>query len=177
LLKGAIAGGALLATGSLVALVRTRGYAVAADRAAKLTSLKAWQLIVVEHAARRICAPDRPDDPSIPSADEVDVALFFDGYVAAMPALLRRDLLRFVGYLEHLAPLTCGFTSRFTHLAPADQDRVLASVEASWSDLLRGGFEGLKAVVFMGYYRHARTWRIVGYDGPLVGRPQGGWLR
>jgi hypothetical protein len=52
---------------------------------------------------------------------------------------------------------------------------VLASVEASSSDLLRAGFDGLKSLVFMGYYRDPRTWGILGYDGPLVNRPRGGW--
>jgi hypothetical protein len=33
---------------------------------------------------------------------------------------------------------------------------------------MRGGFEGLKALLFMGYYRDARTWRVIGYDGPRV---------
>ena len=52
---------------------------------------------------------------------------------------------------------------------------MLASVEASRHDLLRAGFDGLKSLVFIGYYRDVRTWSVVGYDGPLVGRPEGGW--
>ena len=50
--------------------------------------------------------------------------------------------------------------------------RVLASLESSSQGLLRGGFDGLKSLVFMGYYRDARTWKIVGYAGPFVGRSQ-----
>ncbi|MBL8609283.1 MAG: hypothetical protein JNL38_18280 [Myxococcales bacterium] len=42
-------------------------------------------------------------------------------------------------------------------------------------DLLRGGFAGLKSLIFMGYYRDPRTWAILGYDGPRVGRPERGW--
>jgi hypothetical protein len=80
-----------------------------------------------------------------------------------------------MAYLEHVAPLAVGLVSRFTALSPAAQDRVLASLERSPYDLLRAGFDGLKALVFMGYYRDARTWGIVGYDGPLVRRPEGGW--
>jgi hypothetical protein len=52
---------------------------------------------------------------------------------------------------------------------------VLASLEASSSDLLRAGFDGLKSLVFFGYYRDPRAWRLLGYDGPLVRRPAGGW--
>ena len=168
-------GGALLATGSAVALIRTRGYSIPAERAAALVSLSPWQLVVLEHAARRIAAPDREGDATIPSADDVDVAGFLDGYIARMPSVVRRDLSRLFGYVEHLAPLAVGFGSRFTRLSPAQQDRVLEGLESSDESLLRGGFAGLKALVFMGYYRDPRTWKILGYDGPWVQRPAAGW--
>jgi hypothetical protein len=163
----------LVLGGSAVAFVRTRGYAVEPSRA--LLAFAPWQFVVVQHAARRIVAPDRPGDPAIPSADDVDVAGFADAWSARLPAGVRRDLGRFLAYVEHLAPMGAGFGARFTRLAAAAQDAVLASLEASSSDLLRAGFDGLRSLVFMGYYRDPRTWGIVGYDGPLVGRPPGGW--
>jgi hypothetical protein len=153
--------------------VRTRGYTLPAGRS--LVGFSAWQFIVVQHAARRIAAPDRVDDATIPTADDLDVAGFVDAWVGRMHATVRRDLGRFLGYLEHMAPVGSGLGSRFTRLIPDDQDRVLAGLEASSSDLLRAGFEGLKSLVFMGYYRDPRTWGIVGYDGPKVARPPGGW--
>ena len=140
-----------------------------------LVGLSPWQYVVFQHAARRISAPDRPQDASIPSADDLDVAGFVDGWIARMHKDMRRDLGRFLGYLEHLAPVAVGLGSRFTRLAPADQDRVLAGVEASSNDQLRAGFEGLKSLVFMGYYRDPRTWSILRYDGPMIGRPRDGW--
>ncbi len=163
---------ALLLGGSAVAVVRTRGYSVPGGRT--LLGMTAWQFVVVQHAARRIAASDRPD-ASIPGADDTDVVGFVDGWMARMHPGLKRDLGRFLGYLEHLAPVAVGLGSRFTRLDPADQDHVLASVESSSSDLLRAGFEGLKSLVFMGYYRDPRTWSILGYDGPMVGRPAQGW--
>lgn len=169
----AMAGGALVLGASAVAIVRTRGYAVPPERV--LVAFSPWQFVVVQHAARRIAAPDRPGDTSIPGADALDVAGFVDAWVARMDARVRRDLGRFLGYLEHLAPVGAGYATRFTRLSAADQDGVLASVESSSSDLLRAGFDGLRSLVFMGYYRDPRTWAIVGYDGPLVGRPAGGW--
>jgi hypothetical protein len=170
----ALTGGALVLASGAVAAVRSRGYEVKPEIAAKLVALSAWQYVVVQHVARRIAAPDQ-DDPAIPTADQTDVAGFVDGYVARMPAPLRRDLLRALGFVEHLAPLAVGSVSRFTRLAAADQDRVLASLESNGQDLLRGAFEGLKALVFMGYYRDPRTWRILSYDGPRVNRPDAGW--
>jgi Gluconate 2-dehydrogenase subunit 3 len=169
---GAVFAGLVLG-GSALALVRTRGYAVRSDL--RLIALSPWQFVVVEHAARRIVAPDRPGEAGIPSADDVGVAAFVDGWVARLPERVQRDLGRFLAYVEHVAPLGAGFSSRFTRLAAGEQDAVLASIEASSSDLLRAGFDGLRSLVFLGYYRDARTWRIVGYDGPLLNRPPGGW--
>lgn len=167
-------GALVVAAGSVVAYVRTRGYDVSKDRAAKLSALEPWQLVVVEHVARRIAAPDRA---GAPTPDDVDVAGFVDDWVAHMPVAMRRDLLRLRGYVEHLAPVAVGYASRFTRLAPTEQDRVLAGMEASQKDLIRSGFAGLKSLVFMGYYRDARTWSLLGYEGPLVNRPENGWTR
>lgn len=164
-LKAAAASAVLAAVGGVVAVVRTRGYAVAPGT--RLTALTPSQWVVVQHLARRVCAAD--EGPA-PSADDVGVAAFVDGYVARMPARLRRDLGRFLLYVEQLAPVAIGMASRFTELAAREQDDVLASLEASSIELLRGGFESVKALLFMGYYRDPRTWSIVGYDGPLLER-------
>jgi hypothetical protein len=164
---------AVLALGGVAGFVRSRGYGLPPGQ--RLLTMSAWQFVVVQHAARRIAAPDRADDPSIPSADDLDVAAFVDAWVARMRPDLRRDFGRFLAYIEHLAPLRVGLGSRFTRLDADAQDRVLAATQASSSDLLRAGFDGLKSLVLMGYYRDARTWAIVGYDGPRVGRPPNGW--
>jgi hypothetical protein len=174
----AVAGGALVAAAGFVAAVRTRGYAVDPAVAAKLETLRPWQYVVVQSLARRIAAPDAEGRAAgVPTTDETDVAGFADAYVSRLPAPLRRDLLRALAFVEHLAPLAVGCASRFSRLAPEDQDRVLASLESSGEDLLRGAFDGLKSLVFMGYYRDPRTWRILGYDGPRVNRPDAGWWR
>jgi hypothetical protein len=173
----AVSAAAFVLVGSVAAMVRTTGYVLPRGRKPWFAPLafSTWQFVVVQHAARRITAPDRPGDPSIPVADDLDVAEFVDAWVSKMPARVRRDLGRFLAYLEHVAPLGVGLSSRFTRLGPDDQDRVLASVEASSHELLRAGFDGLKSLVFIGYYRDARTWGMLGYDGPLVGRPANGW--
>jgi len=164
---------AVLALGGAAGLVRSRGYSVPARQ--RLLTLSPWQFVVVQHAARRIAAPDHAGDRSIPSADDLDVAGFVDAWLARMRPRVRRDFGRFLAYVEHLAPLRAGYAPRFTRLDAQAQDRVLAATQASSSDLLRAGFDGLKSLVVMGYYRDARTWGIVGYDGPRVGRPPDGW--
>jgi hypothetical protein len=177
MLQGSFVFGALVATGSGLAAFRATGYDVPREERDKLVALSPWQWVFAVHVARRIAAPDRPDDASIPTTDEVDVAGFMDAYIARMPRALRRDLLRGFVYVEHVAPLGLGLLKRFSGLSPEDQDRVLLSLETSQNPLLRGAFEGLKSLVFMGYYRDARTWSIIGYEGPLIRRPKGGWTR
>ncbi|MGA7121095.1 MAG: gluconate 2-dehydrogenase subunit 3 family protein [Polyangiaceae bacterium] len=164
---------ALVFGGSVAAIARTQGYP--RPPGLKLAVLSPWQFAVVQHAARRIAAADRESDTTIPTPDEVGVAAFVDQWTARLPGSTRRDLGRFLAYVEHIAPLAAGCTSRFTRLAPGEQDRVLASIESSSIDLLRAGFDGLRSLVFLGFYRDPRTWSIVGYDGPLVGRPPSGW--
>jgi hypothetical protein len=172
----AAAGGGLALAAGAIAIVRTRGYSVPEGVRVKLASLAPWQYVTVASVARRIAAPDE-EDPALPTTDDADVAGFVDEYVARLPAPLRRDLLRAIAFVEHVAPLGVGSASRFTRLSPADQDRVLASLESSGEDLLRGAFDGLKSLVFMGYYRDPRTWKILSYDGPRVNRPDEGWGR
>ncbi|HEY5147040.1 MAG TPA: gluconate 2-dehydrogenase subunit 3 family protein, partial [Polyangiaceae bacterium] len=103
--------------------------------------MSTWQFVVVQQAARRIAAPDRDGDASIPTADDVDVAAFVDGWLGRMESRVRRDFGRFLAYVEHVAPLREGLAARFSRLSAADQDRVLAATEASSSDLLRAGFD------------------------------------
>lgn len=160
-------GGALLAGATTIAIVRTRGYDMPQERAARLVVLSPWQFIVLSAIARRIAAPDVTDG-SVPTIDDVDAVGFIDAYLTKLPEALRRDFLRLVAFVEHVAPLAKKMSSRFSRLGPADQDAVLAWLESNDEGLLRGGFDGLKSCVFMGYYRDPRTWKILGYAGPFV---------
>ncbi|CAN5807014.1 hypothetical protein BH09MYX1_BH09MYX1_35010 [soil metagenome] len=170
------ASGVLLAAGGAAAVVRTHGYDVrdASGAPRELVILEPWQFVVVQHLARRVCAGDR-DDGSVPTADELDVAGFVDRYVASMPHALRRDLLRLFGVVEHVLPVLSKKGSRCTKLDAAAQDQVLSKMEASDQDLFRGAFAGVKSLLFMGYYRDPRTWKILAYEGPFVNRPPQGW--
>lgn len=158
-------GGSLLVASGAIAVVRTRGYDVPKEVADRLKTFSPWQYVVLSAVARRIAAPDESDAPS---ADDVGVVDFLDGYLAQMPDPLRRDFLRLLAFVEHVAPLGRKFASRFTKLSAADQDRVLAWMESNSEGMLRGGFDALKSCVFMGYYRDPRTWKVIGYAGPFV---------
>jgi hypothetical protein len=159
-------GMAIAACGGLVALVRTHGYELPPGVTPVVLSAAEYEILGA--IAARICAPDDRGASDAPSVAEVGVVAFADRYIAEMHPAMRRDLLRFFMYIEQLAPLRLGLASRFTRLSPGEQDRVLGSIEASDEGILRGGFDGLKSLVFMGYYRDARTWPIAGYGGPWL---------
>ena len=50
---------------------------------------------------------------------------------------------------------------------------MLRGLESSWLDELRAGFQALKSLVMMGYYRDPRTFAILEYGGPFVIDPAG----
>lgn len=167
--------GLLGAAGSVLALVRTTGYPLDGAIAGRLRALSAWQYLTVQALAERIAAPDWPTDVSIPSVEDAKVVEFIDDYLASMDAPLRRDVLRFVGFVEQLAPLGSGFARRFTRLSSAEKDEVLGALAESSVGDLRAGFDAVKSLVMMGYYRDPRTWRVIGYEGPFVQpKEQGG---
>jgi hypothetical protein len=153
---GWIAAGAVVAGGGL-ALIRASGYAVGGDVARQLKLLKPWQYVVVTAFGRRVLWPET-----------ADVGLFIDGYMVGLADKDRDDLLHFITYLEQIAPLADGHVSRFSSLGPETQDSVLASLERSPVHLLRAGFEALKAMTDMAYYRLPKSWPRIGYGGPIV---------
>lgn len=170
-LRAGFVGGAALAVGGVLAW-QTRGYEVSPATARGLRALSPKEFLVVQAIAARIVRPDAPD---MPSPDEVGVAAFVDGLVARLDAANRTDLLRLLHVVEHAMPLASGHATRFTQLPGTAQDAVLTAMMTSRVPLLRGAFEALKSLCVMGYFRDARSWVGIGYDGPLVGRPVGGW--
>jgi len=176
-LRGAVAWTAL-GGATVLSLARFVNYDRRDRRIAYMRALSAWQVAVVDALANRMCAPDVPYEQNFspPTPLEAEVVEFVDAFVADSEPALRRDLLAAIGALEHVFPMLAREVRRFSSLSADAQDRVLAAMESSSIDLVRGAFAGLKSVVMMGYYRDPRTWGVLGYDGPLMNRPPGGWV-
>lgn len=147
----------VVAGGIGLGVIRSSGYHVPADVAKRLKTLSPWQYVVIDAFGARVLAPER-----------ARVAGFADGYMVDLAVEDRDNLLRFVAYLEHIAPLAAGHISRFSSLGPAQQDDVLRSLEQSSVDLLRAGFQALKALSMMAYYKQPASWKAIGYTGPVV---------
>ena len=137
------------------------GYRLDAAKAKQLRALSAKEYLVLQAIARRVCATDEPDAMT---ADAVDAALAADAYVAKLPLPLQEEVRALLQLFEHGASLT----SRFTQLSPAQQDAVLRGWQLSSLTLRRRGFQALKTLALVGYWRDDRTWPQLGYSGPML---------
>lgn len=81
------------------------------------------------------------------------------------PEGVRRQFSVFLGVIRW-APLL-RFGAPFDRLAPHQQDAWLTFLQSCPLSLLRKGFWGLKAIVFMGYYGQPEVWTEVGYAPQL----------
>ena len=110
----------------------------------------------------------------VPETTELDAAglsRFFgiiDEALQDRPALVRRQFATFLGVLRW-APLA-RYGSPLDKLRAERQDAVLRWFEDCPVSLLRKGFWGLKAMVFMGYYGQPETNELVGYGPEFDGR-------
>ncbi len=59
---------------------------------------------------------------------------------------------------------------RFRNLTPAEMDESLEGWRRSGLDLRRQVFYGLRAVSLLGYWSAEKTWPLIGYPGPWIGR-------
>jgi len=139
------------------------GYSLDGATAARLRVLSPKEYLILSAIARRVLASDGPDAPE---ADLVEAALHADAYLEKVPRALTGDVRSLLQLFEHTA--TAG--SRFTHLPPERQDAVLLAWQSSRFALKRQGFQALRTLCFMGYYRDPRTWPLLGYSGPMLPR-------
>ena len=112
-------------------------------------------------------------DRIVPETSELDAAgrtRFFaiiDEALQNRDPAVRRQFGVFLGVLRWASVFRYG--APFEKLTPDRQDAVLRWFEDCPLSLLRKGFWGLKAMVFMGYYGQPETNESVGYVANLKG--------
>jgi hypothetical protein len=174
-------GGAAALTGATVLGLAAFGYEVPGRIAERLRFLSVKEYCVLRAAAARIVG----GDGAPLSMGEIDPALFIDGFMRHFDAATRRELGGMLQLIEHSPGLfgSGGGANgaprwrRFTQLTGEQQDQVLEEWQSSSLTIRRQCFQGLRSLVFMGYYRDPRTFALLGYDGPTIGKPadkQGG---
>jgi hypothetical protein len=163
-LRTTLLGGALLG-GAAVVGRHLSGYALDDATARRLRALSPKEYLVMAALARRLCAADAPDAPT---ADQAGVALFVDGYLARLDEGLVSDVRALLQLVEHGGFLFSLRGSRFTHQSSDEQDATLAGWAQSRLTVRRRGFQALRALAFLGYYRDERTWPLLDYGGPML---------
>jgi D-cysteine desulfhydrase len=91
-------------------------------------------------------------------------------YVAKLPDAVQRDVRALLQLVEHGSSLFRGGATRFTHLSPSEQDATLLDWQHSSLTVRRRGFQALRTLAFLGYWRDDRTWPLIGYSGPMLPR-------
>jgi hypothetical protein len=110
----------------------------------------------------------------VPETTELDAAGLsrflgiVDGALLDRPESVRKQFGTFLGVLRWSPAVRYG--RRFERLAVDRQDAVLRWFEDCPVSLLRKGFWGLKAMVFMGYYGQPETNELVGYAPEIDGK-------
>jgi hypothetical protein len=87
--------------------------------------------------------------------------------LAARPRSLQRQFALFLSVVRWAPAVRFG--APFDRLAPARQDAVLRWFMDAPLGKLRGGFWGLKALVFMGYYGQPEVWSAIRYAPSFSG--------
>jgi hypothetical protein len=161
-LRAGLIGGLLLGGAALVGK-QTSGYSLDEATRRRLRALSPKEYLILQAVARRVLAPD---EPGAPSADRVEVALAVDAYLAKLPRELTSDVRALLHLVEHGSSLFTG--ARFTRMSPAAQDATLADWQRSSLTVRRRGFQALRTLSFLGYWRDDRTWPLLGYSGPML---------
>jgi len=123
-----------------------------------MRSLPEEKALFLEVVARRIV-------PEVARLDPAGRERFFriiDGALMERAPGVRRQFGTLLGLVRWL-PLPRWGTS-FERLSEERQDRVLRWLQDVPLPLLRAGFWGLKAMVFMGYYGQTELWPELGYE-------------
>jgi len=159
--------GALLLSGAVVIGRHVGGYRLDPALATGLRVLSAKEALIFLAAARRLVAGDGPDAPAL---DEARALAFVDGYLGKLGEPMRDDVKALLMLVEHGSGVFRGSTARFTRMSVEDQDASLRDWESSRLAVRRQGFQALKTMALLAYWRDDRTWPLLGYGGPLVKR-------
>jgi hypothetical protein len=108
-----------------------------------------------------------PEAASLDEAGWRAVEAAIDEALASRPEPLRRQLVLFVRLLGWIS--LARFGKSLAALDGARRERFLASFERSPLLLLRRGFWGLRALVFLGYWARPEAAATIGYRA----RPEG----
>jgi hypothetical protein len=127
-----------------------------------------WEASVLAAAAMALI-PDSPGKHSRPGPSGREIAQNVDRFLVGMPTSMLREIHAMFGLIEH-ATLLNGSVRRFTRLDPTAQRDFLLRLH-DMGGKFGQAFKGVRDLCLLGWYQDKRTWKAIGYDGPLVRRP------
>ncbi len=130
--------------------------------------LDAWEASVVAAAATAII-PDKPGELPSPGPTGLQVAHNLDHFLVGMPHGMLLQIHAMFGLIEH-GTILDGSVLRFTRLDPPARLDFLLRLR-DMGGKFGQVFKGIRDLTLLGWYADPRTWKAVGYDGPLVDRP------
>lgn len=160
--RGLLIGGA--AAAALIGVARTTGYGDALPDW-QGHELSRWEAQVLVAAAEAVI----PDTPGLLPADGpsgAEVAANVDRYLRGMPAPMRAEVHGLFVLVEQ-GTLLGGRLSRLTKLDPAQRRAFLEGLGRR-GGLVSVAARGIRDLCYVGWYQDPRTWRAIGYSGPLV---------
>ncbi|MEW5737169.1 MAG: hypothetical protein AB1921_20160 [Thermodesulfobacteriota bacterium] len=128
----------------------------------RLRYLRGKKLNVFLAVAQSIVPADGTDQ----GAGTLQSAGIADWAIARLAPQLRKKLLVLL-FLVNILGLFFGGRF-FVNLSPEKRNRLLSWMESGPLGPFRMGFFGLKNYACMGYYSQEKTWKSIGYEGPLT---------
>ncbi|MDB4987091.1 MAG: putative oxidoreductase [Myxococcaceae bacterium] len=154
-----------------VALASLGGVALAVQKTAQLARTPALSVFdpseyaIFRAFAERV-APSA--GAGAPGATELGIVQLLDRVLAQSDAEAQKAIKGALALFESAlgGALVGERVVPFTHLSPAEQDRILAGWRGSSLGMRRTIFRALSAAVMSYYWGDPRTWQRCGYDGP-----------
>lgn len=141
-----------------------RGYSSLIPSSAKPMTLSEKELAVLFAFCDRLL----PDVEGQPTAREARIAERIDKELSFHTPKMQSDVKAALLLVEHGGILHLS-GSRFTRLSPEEQDAHLGRMTQG-RELERQAFTGLRTLAMFFYYCDERTWKNIGYVGPLMPR-------
>jgi hypothetical protein len=164
LLKGGLAGAALLGAGGALSWLRA-GYSLPPGEIALALSVKEMRIV------RAIVEALLPGGGGMPSGIDAGVHQRIDEELWSQPDDVRSDLAAAIQLLEHAPPIF-GFFGRLTRLEPADRARAIGRMLEAGPDVIVQAAVAIKQLAHLFYFGHPDVWPHLGYDGSWVEHPR-----
>ncbi len=129
--------------------------------------LARWEAHVVAAVALALI-PDEPGQWPDQAPTPLEVAAHVDRYLRGFPRPMLREIRALMAFLEQGTLAGCKFR-RITRLDPTDARQFLERLRDQ-GGLFSQAFQGIRALIYVGFYQDDRTWPAIGYPGPQFER-------